>query len=82
MMVVAVLMTSCQVSLNPKTGPSTAHSTMTATALTKVTGLPAARAVAVAKLANLDLDAIVLMRADSLGEWEVRGRSWPPGLEI
>jgi hypothetical protein len=40
---------------------------MTATAITKVTGLPAARAAVVAKRENFDLDASVLMRPDLEG---------------
>ena len=41
MIVVEVLITSCQVSLNPNTGPSTAHSTTRALAPTKVEARPA-----------------------------------------
>src|SRR5574338_273384 len=47
--VVPVLMTSCQVSLKWKSGPLTAHATITKTAMPKVTGCPEARAVALAK---------------------------------
>jgi hypothetical protein len=39
--VVPVLMTNCQVSLNPKKGPSNAQPTMTPQASTKVRGRPA-----------------------------------------
>ena len=45
-MVVPVLMTSCQVSLKPKTGPVTAQTTIARRARPKVAGWPAARAVA------------------------------------
>ena len=40
MMVVPVLMTSCHVSLNPKSGPVAIQTTMTATARAKVRGRP------------------------------------------
>lgn len=44
-MVVPVLIASCQVSLNPKSGPDSAHRMMIATAATHATGCPAACAV-------------------------------------
>src|SRR5437899_3665634 len=48
MMVVAVLMTSCQVSLNPKKGP-VAHQTMiVASAIPNVSGCPVRRTLALA----------------------------------
>jgi len=40
MMVVPVLITSCQVSEKPKTGPETSQTTMIATASRKVIGRP------------------------------------------
>lgn len=40
MMVVLVLITSCQVSLKPNMGPVTAHTTMTSTARMNVAGRP------------------------------------------
>jgi hypothetical protein len=73
MTVVAVLMTSCQVSLKPKTGPTTAHASIVATAITNVTGLPAAREVAEAKRANLDLDANAAMRLTPMSLKEFSG---------
>ena len=45
MMVVPVLMASCQVSLNSKIGPVRAHTAMTDTARVKATGRPVAWAV-------------------------------------
>src|SRR6266511_2213543 len=48
-MVVLVLMTSCQVSLNPKKGPVTAQPTMISTARRKASGSPMALAAPVAK---------------------------------
>jgi hypothetical protein len=48
-MVVLVLITSCQLSLNPKIGPVIAQITMTATAIPKVLGCPAVREVNLAK---------------------------------
>src|SRR4029450_13437199 len=47
--VVLVLMTSCQVSLNPNNGPVTAQPTMTIAARRNASGWPMARAVLVAK---------------------------------
>src|SRR5262249_36164525 len=49
-------MTSCQVSLKPKTGPVPAQTTITVTATRKATGRPVARAVHLAKRVNQDLD--------------------------
>jgi hypothetical protein len=37
---VPVLMTSCQVSLNPNNGPEIAHTTIVASAMKNVTGCP------------------------------------------
>ncbi len=48
-MVVDVLMTSCQVSLKPKSGPLIAHTTMTANAIRNAAGRPARCAMATAK---------------------------------
>src|SRR5436190_22603637 len=44
-MVVAVLITSCQVSLNPKIGPVKAQITMVKRAIPNASGWPAARAL-------------------------------------
>lgn len=54
--VVAVLMTSCQVSLNPKIGPVTAHRMMITTAATNVAGWPEKWAVHLAKWLNREVD--------------------------
>ncbi|TPW01161.1 MAG: hypothetical protein FD125_2733 [bacterium] len=51
-MVVPVLITSCQVSLNLKIGPVAAHPSTIARQAMKVHGLPATLAVAVANLTN------------------------------
>src|SRR5215475_12684356 len=51
-------MTSCQVSLKPKTGPVPAQTTITVTATRKATGRPVARAVHLAKRVNQDLDLV------------------------
>ena len=56
--VVPVLMTSCQVSLKPKSGPVSAHSAMTAHAATNATGRPAAFAVHLAKRVNQVRDRV------------------------
>jgi hypothetical protein len=50
--VVPVLMTSCQVSENPKTGPVIAQTRTTPTANTKVEGRPVCLAVRCAPLSN------------------------------
>ena len=63
MIVVPVLMTSCQVSLNPKSGPVTAHAATTETAIMKVTGLPVILAVNFAKRENQDFDLVGLISA-------------------
>ena len=52
MMVVPVLMTSCQVSLNRNSGPVTAHTRMMSRAIPNVAGWPAPRAVPLANLVN------------------------------
>ncbi|MNG31950.1 hypothetical protein D3C84_1178490 [compost metagenome] len=49
MMVVPVLITSCQVSLKPKSGPLTIQASTTATATAKTGGRPEKRAAALAK---------------------------------
>ena len=55
-MVVPVFMTSCHVSEKPKGGPVTAQAAMIAAASAKVAGLPAVRAVHLAKLVNQEVD--------------------------
>ncbi len=50
--VVPVLITSCQVSLNPKMGPVTPHTSTTPTAAAKALGRPAAREDQRAKRVN------------------------------
>jgi hypothetical protein len=65
MIVVPVLMTSCQVSLNPKSGPVTAHAATTATAIMNVTGLPVILAVNFAKRENQDFDLVGLISRSS-----------------
>jgi hypothetical protein len=67
MIVVPVLMTSCQVSLNPKSGPVIAHAPTTETAVMKVTGLPVSLAVDFAKRENQDFDLVGLIGHSS--EW-------------
>ena len=52
MMVVPVLMTSCQVSEKSKTGPVPAHTATSTTASTNVAGLPAHSEVLLAKRVN------------------------------
>ena len=61
MIVVPVLMTSCQVSLNPKSGPVTAHATTTETAIMNVTGLPVTLAVNFAKRENQEVDLVAFI---------------------
>src|SRR5512133_2351915 len=60
-MVVAVLMTSCHVSLKRKYGPNAAHPTMTADAMTKVEGRPAMWAVHFVSRVNHERDLVGLM---------------------
>src|SRR5829696_2743329 len=55
-MVVPVLMTSCQVSEKPKSGPVTAQTTTTPAATAKAGGRPVARAVHLAKRVNHEVD--------------------------
>jgi len=52
MIVVPVLITSCQVSENLKIGPLAAQARTTSTQTRKACGLPVTRAVALANLAN------------------------------
>jgi hypothetical protein len=52
MIVVPVLMASCQVSLKPNKGPVIAETSTTATAKRKVVGRPEIREVATARRAN------------------------------
>src|SRR6476659_7827987 len=61
--VVPVLITSCQVSLKPNSGPVTAQATMTAAATVNADGLPVARAVHLANRENHDLDRVGLIGA-------------------
>jgi hypothetical protein len=57
-MVVAVLITSCHVSLNPNRKPDATHAMITLTASAKAPGLPAARAVHLEKCPNHDRDFV------------------------
>src|SRR4051812_47357658 len=61
--VVPVLMTSCQVSLNPNIGPVTAQTTMIAAATVNADGLPVVRAVHLANRENHDRDRAGLIGA-------------------
>jgi hypothetical protein len=58
MMVVPVLTTSCQVSLNRNKGPVTSPRRITPTARLNVDGLPVTRAVAFARRVNRDPDLV------------------------
>ncbi len=60
-MVVPVLMTSCHVSLKWKSGPVMAQTSMIATAMANVAGLPVMRAVNLAKRVNHDFDFVGLI---------------------
>src|SRR3954463_5025353 len=68
-MVVPVLMTSCQVSENPKMGPVTAHTTITNTAMSRATGDPSALMQPSTALLNVDFIA-----ADSIVPRTTRNR--------
>src|SRR6476619_5321747 len=59
--VVPVLITSCQVSLNPNIGPSMAQMMMLAAARRKVTGRADARAVPFVSRVNHDVDLVGLI---------------------
>lgn len=61
MIVVPVLITSCQVSLNPNSGSVTAHAATTETAIMNVNGLPVILAVNFTKRENQDFDLVGLM---------------------
>src|SRR5512147_133748 len=61
MIVVLVLMTSCQVSLKRKYGPNAAHATMTEHARRNVTGRPDACAVHFVNRVNHVVDLVGLM---------------------
>jgi hypothetical protein len=65
MIVVPVLMTSCQVSLNPNIGPMTAQTKIIETAMINVTGLPVILAVDFANRENHDLDFVGLIGSSS-----------------
>jgi hypothetical protein len=67
MIVVDVFTTSCHVSENPKNGPVAAQNTMAKQQITKVSGLPAARATELAKR----------VKVFSMGA-PAAGRIWPP----
>jgi hypothetical protein len=54
MMVVPVLITNCQVSLNPKIGPEAAQTTITETAPINVRGFPAAVEIDLENLVKRD----------------------------
>src|SRR5262245_5575801 len=56
--VVLVLITSCQVSLKPKSGPLIPHSRMTRNARRKVRGRPVVRAVHFVKRVKADRDLV------------------------
>ena len=60
-MVVPVLITSCQVSLQWKRGPLIAQATTTVSASAKVAGRPVAYAVPLAKRVNQDFDLAGVM---------------------
>jgi len=68
MIVVPVLITSCQVSLNPNSGPVTAHAATTETAVMNVNGLPVILAVNFAKRENQDFDLVGLMVTPELSK--------------
>ena len=59
MMVVDVLMTSCQVSLNPKIGPDTIQAPISVTATAKAAGRPTAREMDFAKRVKREVVWIV-----------------------
>lgn len=63
MMVVPVLITNCQVSLNAKTKPLAPHTRRTNTAARKVSGLPVALATAWAKGVNQFVDFKAVLRS-------------------
>src|ERR1044071_514758 len=60
-MVVPVLITSCHVSLKPKSGPVSAQTTMVADAIKKAAGRPVARAVHLAKRVKRERDFVGLI---------------------
>src|SRR5690349_18356626 len=77
--VVLVLMTSCQVSLNLKIGPVMAQTTMMIMAIIKVMGLPAAREAALAVRVNQDWLLCLRLRAMFLLPIAERIRTQPLG---
>src|ERR1043166_8506720 len=94
MMVVPVLMMSCQVSLKPKSGPVIAQSAITATAAVNAIGRPVTFAVALAKRVNQVLDRVgrIGQEGSNLGAdpeaallyrlARLRRRSWRPRGEL
>jgi hypothetical protein len=67
-MVVPVLMTSCQVSLNRKSGPVAIQMNTIPVARKKAIGLPASRLVVLAKRVNQDRDLVGCMEGSGKGE--------------
>ena len=61
MIVVPVLMTSCQVSLKLNSGPVTAHTTITPTAIANADGVPDMCEVHLAKWLNLEVDFVAFI---------------------
>ena len=68
MMIVPVLITICHVLLNPKIGPKSAQTTMIVTANIKVTGLPAAYAVAFENLVKNEGFVLLIYAAYCLAQ--------------
>jgi len=89
--VVNVLITSCQVSLNPKIGPLTNQARIRPTARPKAAGLPVLRDVAFASRVNQERDLAARMpgpscygegraiEIDGLVDLETPGPPLPPG---
>src|SRR5690606_31193137 len=77
MIVVPVLITSCQVSLKPNIGPDTAHPSTTSTAMMKVAGRPVARAAPFAKRVNHARLAAIVAILQGSGSAAARRRGAP-----
>ena len=92
MIVVPVLIMSCQVSLKPKIGPEIAHSIMMANAVPNAAGCPIACAVSLASRPKRDVVriGIVFLGASAnqeeqhqYGHWHTdRPEKYPPYLAI
>jgi hypothetical protein len=79
-MVVPVLITSCQLSLNRKSGPVTIQMNTVPAARKRAIGLPAIRLVALANRVNQDRDLVGLRKNSTLATFGLRATGSTPNL--